>query len=127
MILAELGMDHTVVAAGLLHDVLDDTPVTAAELRTVSGAAITGMVQGVSRLSHISQIARDSGRSLHAEERQRLEAQAAKQARSIETWEQRYQSLRKGAKKRMMEAKEKGRPGDEEDGLVTDEGMPGAA
>ncbi|RMZ22748.1 hypothetical protein D0859_13229 [Hortaea werneckii] len=62
-----------------------------------------------------------------AEERQRLEAQAAKQAKSIETWEQRYQSLRKGAKKRMMEAKEKAQPGDEEDGLVTDEGMPGAA
>ncbi|KAI7163339.1 hypothetical protein KC352_g26546, partial [Hortaea werneckii] len=62
-----------------------------------------------------------------AEERQRLEAQAAKQAKSIETWEQRYQSLRKGAKKRMMEAKEKAQPGDEEDGLVADEGMPGAA
>lgn len=62
-----------------------------------------------------------------AEERQRLEAQAAKQAKSIETWEQRYQSLRKGAKKKMMEAKEKAQPGDEEDGLLADEGMPGAA
>ncbi|KAI7100836.1 hypothetical protein KC340_g5056 [Hortaea werneckii] len=62
-----------------------------------------------------------------AEERHRLEAQATKQAKSIETWEQRYQSLRKGAKKRMMEAKEKAQPGDEEDGLLANEGMPGAA
>ena len=74
VVLAELGMDYGVVAAGLLHDVLDDTPVTAAELRTVSGAAITGMVQGVSRLSHVSQISRDSGRELGGEERQRLRA-----------------------------------------------------
>ena len=74
MILAELGMDSTVVAAGLLHDVLDDSPVSAAELRGVAGAAITGMVQGVSRLSRISQISRDSVRELGPEERQALRA-----------------------------------------------------
>ena len=74
VVLAELGMDSSVVATGLLHDVLDATPVTAAELRAVSGAAITGMVQGVSKLSHVSQISRDSPRALAADERQQLRA-----------------------------------------------------
>ena len=32
--LSEMGLDTPTVAAGLLHDVVDDTPVTEAELRS---------------------------------------------------------------------------------------------
>ena len=46
LIVAELGMDSKVVAAALLHDVLDDTPVTERELRHTTPDSIVTMVTG---------------------------------------------------------------------------------
>ena len=36
-LLADLGLDRTTLVAGLLHDVLEDTDVTAAELKDAFG------------------------------------------------------------------------------------------
>uniref|UniRef100_A0A7S0KK73 RelA/SpoT domain-containing protein n=1 Tax=Micromonas pusilla TaxID=38833 RepID=A0A7S0KK73_MICPS len=74
LIVAELGMDSKVVAAALLHDVLDDTPVTERELRNTTPDSIVTMVTGVSKLSLVSQLQRSSGRSLAREERLKLRA-----------------------------------------------------
>ncbi len=49
-ILAGLGMDGTTIAAGLLHDVLEDTPVTESELEKEFGKDIVFLVNGVTKL-----------------------------------------------------------------------------
>jgi guanosine-3',5'-bis(diphosphate) 3'-pyrophosphohydrolase len=49
-ILAELGMDTTTVAAGLLHDVLEDTAVTEEEMGKAFGEDILNLVKGVTKL-----------------------------------------------------------------------------
>lgn len=49
-ILASLGMDAEVVAAGLLHDVLEDTKITEEELEKEFGSEILFLVNGVTSL-----------------------------------------------------------------------------
>ncbi len=49
-ILAGLGMDAQTVAAGLLHDVLEDTPTTEAEIEKEFGAEILFLIKGVTKL-----------------------------------------------------------------------------
>ncbi|GGI13202.1 GTP pyrophosphokinase [Galliscardovia ingluviei] len=50
-ILADLGMGPSVVAAGLLHDTVEDTDYTLDECRKEFGDTITGLVDGVTKLS----------------------------------------------------------------------------
>lgn len=50
-ILADLGMGPVVVAAGLLHDTVEDTDYTLEECRAEFGDTITGLVDGVTKLS----------------------------------------------------------------------------
>lgn len=66
-ILAELGLPEEVVAAGLLHDVLCDTPVTAAQLSAVLPTSVVSLVSRVSQLNQLSQNYRDNTHSLEAE------------------------------------------------------------
>lgn len=49
-ILAQLGMDAKTIAAGLLHDVLEDTKVTEEEMRKEFGEEIIFLVKGVTKL-----------------------------------------------------------------------------
>src|SRR3989338_516480 len=49
-ILASLGMNAKVISAGLLHDVLEDTKITEAELEKEFGPEILFLVQGVTQL-----------------------------------------------------------------------------
>ncbi len=51
--LARYDMDATTIAAGFLHDVLEDTAVTEAELEKEFGAEIVGLVKGVTKLGKI--------------------------------------------------------------------------
>ena len=51
--LIEWKMDLPTVCAGLLHDVLEDTPVTEAQMRSEFGEEITKMVVGVTKLDHL--------------------------------------------------------------------------
>ncbi|HEX4115970.1 MAG TPA: HD domain-containing protein [Solirubrobacteraceae bacterium] len=48
------GASATVVVAGLMHDVLEDTEVTADELRAVCGQAITQVVQALTEDASIT-------------------------------------------------------------------------
>ncbi len=51
MILTDLGLDVDTIAAGLLHDVVEDTPVTLEEITDQFGAEIASLVDGVTKLS----------------------------------------------------------------------------
>ncbi|MBI4411778.1 MAG: bifunctional (p)ppGpp synthetase/guanosine-3',5'-bis(diphosphate) 3'-pyrophosphohydrolase [Deltaproteobacteria bacterium] len=52
-ILAEMKMDVASIAAGILHDTIEDTLVTKQELKTVFGLEIAELVDGVTKLSKI--------------------------------------------------------------------------
>lgn len=49
-LLAQLKMDTGTIAAGLLHDVVEDTPVSAEQLEKEFGSDIRSMVQGVTKI-----------------------------------------------------------------------------
>ena len=51
--LADLGMNPTVICAGFLHDVLEDTPITEEELTKEFGEEITSLVKGVTKLGTV--------------------------------------------------------------------------
>ncbi len=50
-ILADMNLDVVSVAAGLLHDVLEDTPTTEEDLREMFGDDVRHIVSGVSKIS----------------------------------------------------------------------------
>ncbi len=52
-ILADLNLDTSTVAAGLLHDTLEDTPSTLEEIKTVFGDEIAMLVEGMTKLSRM--------------------------------------------------------------------------
>ena len=52
-ILADLGMGPLVVAAGLLHDTVEDTDYTLEECRAEFGPTVTGLVDGVTKISRM--------------------------------------------------------------------------
>ncbi|MGI6641335.1 MAG: RelA/SpoT family protein [Limnochordia bacterium] len=53
MILAELELDVETIVAGLLHDVLEDTEVTRAEMEREFGHSILSLVEGVTKLDKL--------------------------------------------------------------------------
>src|SRR3712207_2654924 len=53
MILADLKMDDATVCAGLLHDVLEDTAISMAQMIEDFGEEITTLVDGVTKLKQI--------------------------------------------------------------------------
>ena len=52
-LLVELGMDSESVAAALMHDVAEDTPVTIDEIRQKFGSEVALLVDGVTKLTQI--------------------------------------------------------------------------
>ena len=52
-ILANMHMDHETLVAAMLHDVLEDTPVSKEELSEKFGSEVADMVDGVSKLTHL--------------------------------------------------------------------------
>ena len=50
-ILSELKVDDKMIIAALLHDVLEDTPVTKEDLEKEFGEEITNLVEGVTKIS----------------------------------------------------------------------------
>lgn len=52
-ILMEYGLDQTTIAAALLHDVVEDTPVSFKKVKEEFGAEVETLVKGVSKISSI--------------------------------------------------------------------------
>jgi GTP pyrophosphokinase len=52
-ILAELGLDSTTVACGLLHDVVEDTTADLAEVEREFGTEIAQIIDGVTKIGHL--------------------------------------------------------------------------
>jgi GTP pyrophosphokinase len=53
-ILAEMKLDSVSIAAGLLHDVIEDTHATAEEIREIFGPEVLHIVSGVTKLSSLN-------------------------------------------------------------------------
>ncbi len=53
LVLAELKMDSTAIAAGLLHDAVEDTDVTTEEVEKRFGEQVAHIVEGVTKLERI--------------------------------------------------------------------------
>ncbi len=57
-ILADMKVPPEVVAAGLLHDTVEDTSVTLADIRRDFGDTVKILVDGVTKLSHLPRVSR---------------------------------------------------------------------
>jgi GTP pyrophosphokinase len=57
-ILAELKVPSEVIAAGLLHDTVEDTPMTLGDIRREFGDTVKILVDGVTKLSHLPRVSR---------------------------------------------------------------------
>ncbi|KAK4479539.1 hypothetical protein RD792_015056 [Penstemon davidsonii] len=72
VLLANIGANSTVVAAGLLHDTVDDTSVTYDHITSSFGAGVADLVEGVSKLSQLSKLARENNTANKTVEADRL-------------------------------------------------------
>lgn len=52
-VLAELHMDMPTILAALLHDVVEDTPITASDIKDIFGQQVAELVDGVTKLDKI--------------------------------------------------------------------------
>ena len=66
--LAQYEMEAPTIAAGFLHDVLEDTPVTEEQMTTEFGEEICNLVKGVTKLGHVKY----QGHVRHAESLRKL-------------------------------------------------------
>ncbi|RMF02608.1 MAG: GTP diphosphokinase [Chloroflexi bacterium] len=62
-ILADLRLDHETIAAAVLHDVLEDTPVTYEDLVAEFGEPVARLVDGVTKMGQIQEYRGQSKRS----------------------------------------------------------------
>jgi guanosine-3',5'-bis(diphosphate) 3'-pyrophosphohydrolase len=54
--LADMKLDKTTLVAALLHDVLEDTDVTTADIRENFGKAVADLVEGVTKISRVQDV-----------------------------------------------------------------------
>ncbi|MEO0797908.1 MAG: bifunctional (p)ppGpp synthetase/guanosine-3',5'-bis(diphosphate) 3'-pyrophosphohydrolase [Pseudomonadota bacterium] len=57
-ILTELQMDDATIATALLHDVIEDTEATRAEIDTMFGAEIGGLVEGLTKIKRLDLVSK---------------------------------------------------------------------
>jgi guanosine-3',5'-bis(diphosphate) 3'-pyrophosphohydrolase len=64
IVASEIGLDSTSIAAALLHDVVEDTDYTLADIEQMFGETVARIVDGLTKISHLSS---DKDISLQAE------------------------------------------------------------
>jgi len=79
-ILAELQLDTTTIVAALLHDVVEDSSVTAADLREEFGREVADIVEGLTKISTLPFLSTEEAQ---AENYRKLLLSIAKDARVI--------------------------------------------
>ena len=57
-ILAELNVPPAMIVAGLLHDTVEDTPVTLEDIRSEFGDEVARLVDGVTKLTNLPRVSR---------------------------------------------------------------------
>jgi GTP pyrophosphokinase len=70
--LADLGLDHHAVAAGLLHDVVEDTDWTVEDVRKSFDGEVARLVDGVTKLAYIDTMSKMGSRDIEAQEAESL-------------------------------------------------------
>ena len=70
--LADLGLDHHAVAAGLLHDVVEDTDWTIDDIRQLFDKEVATLVDGVTKLAYIDTMTKIGSRDIEAQEAESL-------------------------------------------------------
>jgi GTP diphosphokinase / guanosine-3',5'-bis(diphosphate) 3'-diphosphatase len=63
LVLAEMKMDPVAIAAGLLHDSVEDTSVTIVEIRKEFGEQVAHIVEGVTKISKIDFATREEAQA----------------------------------------------------------------
>ena len=61
--LADMNLDKTTLVAGLLHDVLEDTDVTAIEIKEAFGKEVAALVEGVTKISRLQEASPEARRA----------------------------------------------------------------
>ena len=93
-ILAEYSMPVEVVAAGLLHDTIEDTSITSEELARDFSDGVVSLVQGVTKLTQLPRVSRGEHRD---EEEPQVEKETAvrdrKRELSIETLRKTFMAM----------------------------------
>src|SRR5215467_13916000 len=59
LVLADMKLDSTAIAAGLLHDAIEDTPVTHEDIRREFGNQVAHIVEGVTKIGKIDLASRE--------------------------------------------------------------------
>ncbi|MFO7696581.1 MAG: bifunctional (p)ppGpp synthetase/guanosine-3',5'-bis(diphosphate) 3'-pyrophosphohydrolase [Anaerolineae bacterium] len=72
MIILDLGMDEDSVIAAVLHDVIEDTPITYADLRETFGETAATLVEGVSKLKRVKRKSKVDRANLDEEQAENL-------------------------------------------------------
>lgn len=72
ILLAEIGANATVVIAGILHDTLDDSFMSYDYILRTFGSGVADLVEGVSKLSQLSKLARENNTACKTVEADRL-------------------------------------------------------
>jgi guanosine-3',5'-bis(diphosphate) 3'-pyrophosphohydrolase len=82
-LLADLHLPWPAIAAGLLHDAVEDTPVTGEEIRKEFGEEVAKLVDGVTKLTQLPRVTRDDGRPAPIDEDARRRALDVETLRKI--------------------------------------------
>ena len=82
-ILAELEMDMETIIAGLLHDTIEDTPYTYADIERYFGEEIATLVDGVTKLGRLSYSVSVSKEEIQAENFRKMFMAMAKDIRVL--------------------------------------------
>jgi GTP diphosphokinase / guanosine-3',5'-bis(diphosphate) 3'-diphosphatase len=59
LVLADMKLDSTAISAGLLHDAIEDTPVTHEDIRREFGEQVVHIVEGVTKIDKIDMASRE--------------------------------------------------------------------
>jgi len=79
LILAQMRSDMESIAVGLLHDVVEDTPVTLEEIEAAFGSEIAQLVDGVTKIAKVKYMAKEASQ-VNKHEKEKLAAKANEQA-----------------------------------------------
>jgi RelA/SpoT family (p)ppGpp synthetase len=71
-LLAEIGMDSDTIAAGLLHDVVEESGLSVADIEREFGPGIANLVDGVTKLEHLDQFSQQGQKQRDEQESESL-------------------------------------------------------